>query len=877
MEIGIVRKIDIDQEMQQAYLDYAMSVIVSRALPDARDGLKPVHRRILFAMYDMGLRPNSSYKKSARVVGEVLGKYHPHSDQAVYDAMARMAQDFSMRYPMVDGQGNFGSMDGDPPAAMRYTEARLTSPSMDIMEDIQKNTVDFTPNFDDSLDEPTVLPASLPNMLINGATGIAVGMATNIPPHNLNEVVDALHYVLEKWTKRDDISVEELMQFVKGPDFPTGGIILSGEEGEGLASAYGTGRGRITVQARAHIEDMGRNRERLIITELPYMTNKASLIERIAKLARAGTLEGLSDLRDESDRQGMRIVIELSKNADSQKVLAQLYKRTSMQGTFGIIMLALVGGEPKMLSLKQSLLVYIEHRLDIIRRRSEYDLERARHRSHILEGLRVALKNLDEVITLIRKSPDVETARTRLIKRYKLSEIQANSILDMPLRRLAALERKKIETEYKEVQKLIKSLESLLSSPKKMRNTVGEELTMVKENYGDRRRTQIVKTSKDSQKGLVLTASDLTPDSAAWVVVDKNGLISRTLEGKSPRLSGKAAPKLVLKANTRDIIYLVATDGTTAAMAVHALPEAPNLDGGTPVSKVCALSDKHELGAIFSIPAVKERGAGWNVVAASKGGMVKKSALQDLPGPSSQTFSLMKVKIGDEVIGVGVSTGKDEFLFSTANGMTIRFSEDEVRPTGMLTAGVNGIKLKGEDQVIGFKVLDKNREIFFLATDGNAKLVKASQFPVQGRYGQGVQAWKLAPEVKLIGMANDKPNLKVVVHLARAAAKAIRLDDAPTRTRQGNGKALIEIKETDRITGFSLPWEAPSTISMTAKPRLANDDQIEETRVEQIAMDLKGADKKKKAPAKKKSTSRKAQPKKKKAAPKKKAPPNKKK
>jgi DNA gyrase subunit A len=462
MEIGLVRKINIDQEMQQAYLDYAMSVIVSRALPDARDGLKPVHRRILFAMYDMGLRPNSSYKKSARVVGEVLGKYHPHSDTAVYDAMARMVQDFSMRYPLVDGQGNFGSLDGDPPAAMRYTEARLDNIAVDIMADIHKGTVDFAPNFDATLDEPTVLPSAMPNMIVNGATGIAVGMATSIPPHNLNEVIDAIVYMLENWTKVDDINIEDLMQFVKGPDFPTGGVILGSATEDGLAGAYGSGRGRITVQARAHVEDMDRGRQRIIVTELPYMTNKSSLIERIAKLARDGVLDGISDLRDESDRQGMRIVIELSKNADTKKVLANLYKRTPMQNTFSINMLALVDGEPRTLGLKQALQVYVEHRLEIVRRRSVFDLERARQRAHILEGLRIALQNMDEVVALIRRAPDVETARARLMRKYKLSEVQADAILDMPLRRLAALERKKIETEYKELLERIKELEGLL-------------------------------------------------------------------------------------------------------------------------------------------------------------------------------------------------------------------------------------------------------------------------------------------------------------------------------------------------------------------------------------------------------------------------------
>jgi DNA gyrase subunit A len=437
MEVGLVRKVDIDTEMQQSYLDYAMSVIVARALPDARDGLKPVQRRILYAMYDMGLRADSTFRKSARIVGEVLGKYHPHGDVAVYEAMARMAQEFSMRYPLVHGQGNFGSVDGDPPAAMRYTEARLMPFALELLAQIERNTIDFVHNFDDTMKEPVVLPAAVPNLLVNGASGIAVGMATNIPPHNLGEVVDALMFMLKEWEKLDDVAIDDLMKFVKGPDFPTGGIILQENGANEIQTAYATGRGRISVRGRVHAEEMGRGKNRLIITELPYMTNKASLVERIADLVRDGHLEGIVDLRDESDRQGMRIVIELSKSADPDKILLDLFKRTPLQSTFGIALLALVDGEPRLLSLKQALKVYLEHRLEVVRRRSEFDLEKARQRAHILEGLRVAIKNLDEIIALIRNAPDVETARTcGLMKRFKLTEIQAQAILDMQLRRI---------------------------------------------------------------------------------------------------------------------------------------------------------------------------------------------------------------------------------------------------------------------------------------------------------------------------------------------------------------------------------------------------------------------------------------------------------
>jgi DNA gyrase subunit A len=469
---------------------------------------------------------------------------------AVYEAMARMAQDFSMRYLLVDGQGNFGSVDGDSPAAMRYTEARLASPSQYLLADIQKNTVNFSPNFDGSLSEPDVLPAALPNLLVNGATGIAVGMSTSIPPHNLGEVVDALKYMLENWTKLDDLSVEDLMRFIKGPDFPTGGVILQETGEDDLQSSYGSGRGRVIVQAHARLEEMERGRSRIIVTELPYMTNKASLIERIAELVRDERLEGIADLRDESDRHGMRIVIELTRTAEPEAVLRDLYKHTPMQGTFSIIMLALVEGEPRMLSLKQALRVYLEHRLEIVKRRTQYDLEKARQRAHILEGLRIALKNLDEVIDLIRKAPDAETARERLMKRFKLTEIQAQAILDLQLRRLASLERKKIEQEYKEVQTLIKELESLLRSPLKMRAVIAEELQAVKEAYGDRRRTQIVRMKVGESRRTLLSATDLVQSQTVWVSVTPEGLISRSLEDRMSRLSGNGAPERLVRTNS---------------------------------------------------------------------------------------------------------------------------------------------------------------------------------------------------------------------------------------------------------------------------------------------------------------------------------------
>jgi DNA gyrase subunit A len=817
MEIGLVRKIDIDDEMQQAYLDYAMSVIVSRALPDARDGLKPVHRRILYAMHDMGLGSNSGFKKSARIVGEVLGKYHPHGDMAVYEAMARMAQDFSMRGLLVDGQGNFGSVDGDPPAAMRYTEARLTALASHMLEDINKNTVDFSENFDGTLAEPDVLPSALPNLLLNGATGIAVGMATSIPPHNLGEVIDALVYMLARWEKLDEVTIDDLMRFVKGPDFPTGGVIIQENSGDTLASAYAAGRGRVTIQANAHFEEMSRGRNRIIVTELPYMTNKASLIERIASQVREERLDGIADLRDESDRHGMRIVIELNKAADPDAVLRDLYKNTQMRSTFSIILLALVEGEPRLIGLKQALRVYLEHRLTIVKRRSEYDLERARQRAHILEGLRVALKNLDEVIAMIRRAPDAETARVRLMKRFKLTEVQAQAILDMPLRRLAALERKKIEEEYKEVQAQIKTLESLLRSPKKMRQVVADELLAIKETFGDPRRTRIVSLGDGESKATMLTATDLVAEQPVWVMLTPEGLISRSADEKLPRISGSDMAGTFVQANTRDTLYLVATNGEAAAIPMHVLPQAGKPGEGIPFERVSPLRGHHKLADIFSLPARTERLGEWYLLSVTRQGMLKKSPLADLPGPAAQAFTLAKVNQGDSLGWLHITDGKAEILLATAKGMGIRFKEQEVRPMGLVTAGVMGIKLQKADQIVGADLVQKRADVLLVASDGSAKRVAETQFPVQGRYGQGVIVWKLPGNVQVAGMAIGKGTTRIVICLEKLAPKSFRLDEAPEQGRAARGKRLPGLKAGYKVTGLVAPSNRPRPVS-TRKP-----------------------------------------------------------
>ncbi|NJD60119.1 MAG: DNA gyrase subunit A [Anaerolineae bacterium] len=814
MEVGLVRSIDIDQTMQQAYLDYAMSVIVARALPDARDGLKPVHRRILYAMFDMGLRPDTAYKKSARIVGEVLGKYHPHGDMAVYESMARMAQDFSMRCLLVEGQGNFGSVDGDPPAAMRYTEARLTASAMEMLADIRKETVDFSDNFDGSLQEPDVLPSALPNLLVNGATGIAVGMSTNIPPHNLAEVVGALVYMLGNWERLDDVNIEDLMKFIQGPDFPTGGVIVQDTHEDDLTAAYGTGRGRVTVQSRCHIEEITRGRSRIIVTELPYMTNKSSLIEHIAQLARDGNLEGIADLRDESDRHGLRIVIELTRTAEPEKVLQDLYKRTAMRSTFGIIMLALVEGEPRMLSLKQALRHYLDHRLVVIRRRTEYELARARARLHILEGLRVALKHLDEIIDLIKKAPDADVARDRLMKRYRLSDIQAQAILDMQLRRLAALERKKIEDEYKELLAQIKDLETLLKSPLKMRQVVASELQQVKEAYGDRRRTQITRLGASAKSVLpVLTATDLLPEQTVWVSATIDGLISRTLDDKPPRISGNLAPRFLLQVNTRDTLFLVSEKGEAAGIPVQTLPEAPNPQDGSPKHKVSALSDSDNLAAVFTLPPKDERLEGWFVFTATQQGMLKQTPLEELPGPTGHSFTLVKVNDEDRLGWVRLTDGQSEILLATADGMAIRFHENDVRPMGLVAAGVNGIKLGVRDLVIGMELFPRRGEVLLITSDGKAKRVEIGQFPLQGRYGQGVIAWKLPRTSQLVGVALGRPTTRITVLIDKLAPKAMRLDEAPLQTRSASGKAVLDLKAGYQVLGLSIPWAVPRPVA----------------------------------------------------------------
>jgi len=806
MEVGIVRQVDIDQQMQEAYLDYAMSVIVSRALPDVRDGLKPVHRRILYAMYDMGLRPDQSYKKSARIVGEVLGKYHPHGDMAVYEAMVRMAQDFSMRAPLIDGQGNFGSVDGDPPAAMRYTEARLAALAIEMMVDLEKDTVDFTDNFDDSLVEPTVIPAKAPNLLVNGASGIAVGMATSVPPHNLGEVCDALVFMIDQQLKNKEVTLDHLLKFIKGPDFPTGGITYryarsneSGEDSDDLIkSAYAVGRGRLTVQAKAHIEEMSRNRHRLVITELPYQTNKANLIEKIADLARDGKLEGLTDLRDESDRQGMRLVIELTRTVEPNEVLKQLFKMTPLQSTFSINMLALVDGEPRLLPLRRSLQFFIEHRQTIITRRTRYELNQAKNRAHILEGLRIALANLDEVIDTIRKSRSVDTAKKNLRQQFKLSEIQVAAILDMPLRRLAALERQKIETEYKELLKQIKYLEGLLKTPKKILEVIKDDLKELKATYSTPRRTLIIEQGASDKK--LMTAGELVPEEEVIVAVSQSGRVCRW-PNKAELKPGQGRQKdplvVAVPASTRDMLYLFTAQGQAVIIPMHQVPPGAAPGDGPSLTEFNVASTQPVVAGL-TLPNSDEH-AGY-LFLVSRLGRVKRITLNDLAAVRGDGAVVMGLDKGDALLTAFATEGKGEVILTSAQGQGIRFAEEEVRPMGLPAAGVFGMKLADKDELVGAGPVKPRGDVLIVTQNGDAKRTSLSDYPTQGRYGQGVVAIKLAKDSGPVAVATTANVSDRVMLIAKNGNnKTVYAKSISKIGRNQKGKAFMSIRGRNEI------------------------------------------------------------------------------
>ena len=756
MENAPIQQVDIDQQMRSAYLDYAMSVIVARALPDARDGLKPVHRRILYAMNDLGMRSNSAYKKSARIVGEVLGKYHPHGDSSVYDAMARMVQDFSMRYPLVDGQGNFGSVDGDAPAAMRYTEARMDKLAEEMMQDIDKNTVDFADNFDGSLKEPVVLPARLPNLLLNGSSGIAVGMATNIPPHNLRELVNALTYLIDHFENIEDVSTEELMEFLPGPDFPTGGIIIGRES---IRQMYSTGRGKLTIRGVAHIEELKNGRNAIFITELPYQVNKSVLISRIADLVHEGKIDAISDLRDESDRRGMSIYVELKRNAQPKKVLNQLYKYTLLQTTFGVHMLALVNNEPRALSLRRALQVYVEHRQVVIQRRSEYELEKARARAHILEGYLIALANLDDVIQTIRESPDADTAKLRLMERFKLTEIQSQAILDLQLRRLAALERQKIEDEHKEVLARIAFLEDLLANPRKILDVIKEDLAEVAVKFSDERRTKITAEAREDFK-----EEDLVTDEAVLISISQRGYIKRvaTTTFRTQLRGGRGVIGqnmreedeiiMMIPASTLDTVLFFSDRGKVYAEKVYQIPDAGRTDRGISINNILALNSNEKITAAVN---VSDFNASAFCTLVTLRGRVKRMKLSELSSVRPSGLIAINLNEKDQLGWAKLTSGKDELILVTANGNALRYSESQLRPMGRNAGGVNGIRLRAGDQLTGAEVVEIDADLLVVTELGFGKRTPLDEYAPKSSGGQGVATinQKSLPEIGKIAVA----------------------------------------------------------------------------------------------------------------------------
>jgi len=775
MDIGTIEHVDIDAQMRSAYLDYAMSVIVARALPDARDGLKPVHRRILYAMQDMGIRASGSFKKSARIVGEVLGKYHPHGDAAVYESMARMAQDFSMRYMLVDGQGNFGSIDGDAPAAMRYTEARLHRLAEEMLADIEKDTVDFGPNFDESLEEPLVLPSRIPNLLMNGASGIAVGMATNIPPHNPRELASAIDFLIVNYDRIEEVSVEELMQRVLGPDFPTGGIIVGRD---GIDAAYATGRGRVVVRGVAHIEESKGGKHEIIITEIPYQVNKSGLIERIAELVRQDKLDQIADLRDESDQRGMSIVIELKRGAQPRKVLNQLYKYTPLQSTFGVQMLALVDGEPRTLALKKALQIFIEHRQTVVVRRSNFELAKAKARLHILDGYLIALGHLDAVIKTIRESQDADAARDNLMKRFQLSELQAQAILDMQLRRLAALERKKIEDEHQQVSGQISYLEDLLAHPKKILALIQNDIKELAEKYGDDRRTRIAAEAKEE-----LSEADLVQDEAVLISLTERGYVKRVASAAFRQQSRGGRGVLghstkdedevvmLIPARSLDSMLFFSDRGKVYSERVYQIPDADRAARGIPLVNVLALAADERVTAAIAVSDFKQHGF---CLLATGRGKVKRVIMKEFDDVRPSGLIAMSLEDGDTLGWARPTSGKDEIIFVTEKGQALRYSEKLVRAMGRQAAGVRGMRLAKGDAVTSVDIVDKKAALLIVTTGGYGKQTALKEYTARGRGTGGVATI-------------DRKALKEIGKIA--AARVVQKDDDLTIIT-ANGVAL---------------------------------------------------------------------------------------
>ena len=797
---GKIIERDIEKEMRTAYIDYAMSVIVSRALPDVRDGLKPVHRRILYSMHEDGITSDKPYRKCANTVGSVLGRYHPHGDSSVYDAMVRLAQDFSMRYRLIDGHGNFGSVDGDGAAAMRYTEARMSKISSYMLTDIEKNTVDFMPNYDDRLQEPTVLPARIPALLINGSSGIAVGMATNIPPHNLTEVINGIIKIIDE----DEVTDEDLMEVIKGPDFPTEGIILGIE---GIKQAYKTGRGKITLRAETDIEEMSGNRQRIIVSSLPYQVNKANLIKAISDLSKEKKIEGISECRDESDRKDrVRVVIELKRDANAQVVLNQLFKHTQMQTTFGIIMLALVNGEPKILTLRQCIDCYIDHRKDVILRRTKFDLDKALARAHILEGLKIALDNIDEIINIIRSSYD--DAKERLMDRFGLSDIQAQAILDMRLKTLSGLQREKIEEEYEQLMALIKHLREILSSEKLVFDIIKEELIEIRDKFGDERKTKIVAAEGE------IDIEDLIKEEQTVITLTHFGYIKRLPIDtyRSQRRGGKGITgmttreddfvKQIFTASTHDTILFFTNKGKLYKLRGYEVPEAGRTAKGTAIVNLLSLDPGEKVSAVIPIQNFAE---GKYLLMATKHGLIKKTALSEYNSARKTGLQGITLKQDDELIEVRLTDGQDNVVLVTKKGLCITFDEKDVRPMGRVSQGVIGIRLNDDDEVIGMEsvISEEKATLLAITENGFGKRTELDEYRVQNRGGKGVITYKITPKTgEIVGVRIARENDDVMLVTDTGTIIRLNVKDVSILGRSTQGVTLMRTSDGGKVVSI---------------------------------------------------------------------------
>ena len=800
MQVGAVKQVDIREEMKNSYLDYAMSVIVARALPDVRDGLKPVQRRILYAMGEMGINYNSAHKKSARIVGEVMGKFHPHGDAPVYEAMVRMAQDFSMRIPLIDGQGNFGSVDNDPPAAMRYTEARLARISQEMLADIDKDTVNFIQNFDGSLMEPVVLPSRFPNLLVNGASGIAVGMATNIPPHNLGEISDALCLLIDN----PEASPDELSDIVEGPDFPTAGIIYGRE---GIKNAYATGKGRVIIRARHSVEELAKGRQQIVVTELPYQVNKAALVERISDLVKSKKLEGITELRDESDRNGMRVVIELRRGMEPEQVLNNLFKHTPMQTAFYLNMLALVDGQPKVIGLKTALNQYIIFRQDVIIRRTKFDLKKAKERAHILEGLKIALDNLDAVITTIRNSHSVESARKNLMEKFSLSEIQAQAILDMQLRRLAALERKKINDEYTEVLKTIAYLEDLLANPRKVLFLIKEDVIDVKGKYGDQRRTEIIAEELGQ-----LSEEDLIHHQKVAIVLTTRGYIKRMpLETYRVQQRGgrgvagisireEETVRRMLVADTLDTLLFFTNLGRVYSLKCYKVPqETSRIAKGIPLVKLIAISEDER---VTEVLPVTEFIPGYFLLMMASKGVIKRTALENFASVRSNGIIAMKLPKGDQLVSARIAKNEEEVIIISEKAQAIRFAVSELRIASRTSGGVRGMRLAPDDRVVQMDIIIPDASVLVLTKSGQGKCSRLANYRKQSRGGSGVKtlSGKVGPVVAARVVSDSD---EVMIQSSQGVVIRMRGDAIPIQGRIRRGASIMKLDEGDEVMSIA--------------------------------------------------------------------------